>query len=62
MTKKEQIGLCLEEKTDGKTFKKWPKYPIIKLGKANLIILFVRKDKVQDIKIIQLKLQVHDTY
>ena len=31
-------------------------------GKVNLITSFLKKDKLQDMNINQLKLEVHDTY
>ena len=41
---------------------KWHIKVIINSAKANLITSLLKKDKVQDINIHQLKLEVHDSY
>ena len=50
------------KKTDGKTLNKWRIYLVISFEGLNLIIPFCRKNKVQDLNINQLKLEVHDSY
>ncbi len=40
---------------------KWPIYRITNSGKANLMVVS-KRDKLQDININNLKLEVHDTY
>ena len=41
---------------------KWPTLVIIYYGNQNLMVLFSKRDKLQDLNINQSKIEVHDAY
>ena len=41
---------------------KWPILVLSGYGNQNLMVLFLKRDKLRDSNINQLKLEVHDTY